>query len=74
MHLEDLYMSAQHSYKPNSFLGMVAVKEKIADRWGGRGEGEGECPLLHETWLIISGSSLQNKPRVPDKCITKIQH
>lgn len=49
MHLEDLYMSAQHSYKPNSFLGMVAVKEKIADRWGGRGEGEGECPLLHET-------------------------
>lgn len=30
----------------NSFLGMVAVKEKIADRWGGRGEGEGECPLL----------------------------
>jgi len=49
MHLEDLYMSAQHSYEPNSFLGMVAVKEKIADRWGGRGEGEGECPLLHET-------------------------
>jgi hypothetical protein len=42
-------MFVQHPYKPNSFLGMVAVKENVADRWVGRGEGEGECPLLHET-------------------------
>jgi len=38
-----------HSYIPNSFLGMVEVKEKIADRWESREEGEGERPLLHET-------------------------
>lgn len=30
----------------NSFLGMVEVKEKIADRWEDRGEGDGERPLL----------------------------
>lgn len=28
---------------------MVEVKEKIADRWEDRGEGDGERPLLHET-------------------------
>lgn len=51
-HQQDSYLShfkILHSYKPNSLLGMVAVKENIADRWDGCGEGEGERPLLQET-------------------------
>lgn len=37
--------------QPNSFLGMVAVKEKVADRCGGRGEGDGERPFLQQSLL-----------------------
>lgn len=32
--------------RPNSFLGMVEVNEKVADRCG-RGEGPDKRPLLH---------------------------
>lgn len=38
----------QHKYKPNSFLGIVAVKENTPGCWDVRGEGDGERPLLHE--------------------------
>lgn len=31
---------------PRSFLGMVEVNEKVPDRCGGRGEGDGDRPLL----------------------------
>ena len=47
-----------HTDEPRSFLGMVEVKEKVPDRCGGRGEGEGDRPLLHRILLIIKHSSL----------------
>lgn len=37
--------------RPNSFLGMVEVNEKVADRWG-RGEGPDGRPLLHMDKVI----------------------
>lgn len=42
------YHIIQHEHKPNSFLGIVAVKENTPGRWDVRGEGDGERPLLQE--------------------------
>lgn len=40
-------MTLLRADKPKSFLGMVDVKENVADRCGGgRGEGDGERPFL----------------------------
>lgn len=33
-------------HKPNSFWGMVGVKEEVTDGCWGRREGEGERPFL----------------------------
>ena len=38
-------------FQPSSFLGMVAVKEKVADRWRSRGEADGERPFLQQSLL-----------------------
>ena len=38
----------KHEHIPNSFLGMVEVKEKTPGLWEPCGEGDGERPLLHK--------------------------
>ena len=45
------YNKVTNASQPSSFLGMVAVKEKVADLCGGRGEGDGERPFLQQSLL-----------------------
>lgn len=48
------YNKVKYVSQPSSFLGMVAVKEKVADRCGGPGgcgEGDGERPFLQQPLL-----------------------